>query len=245
VPLYAAQLLVRDVSWRQVYSFALVLTVVMALFFLFVRYPRAAGAGTGGLNLAAVRAAGFTPRMLWYYLLIIVYVGAELGIAAWIVEFMQQVKGMPVGRSSLTLSFFFAAVMVGRLAGSFVVDRVGHLRIMLMAGVGSVIFLTIGIYGPPTLAFFVPLTGFFFSIVFPTATAAVSEEHPVNTGAILGILFAAGGLGGALGPWLMGVGNDLVGVQNGFALCILYCVVMIVALIALLRNGANGHALAE
>jgi FHS family glucose/mannose:H+ symporter-like MFS transporter len=134
---------------------------------------------------------------------------------------------------------------VGRLAGSFVVDRVGHLRIMLMAGVGSVIFLTIGIYGPPTLAFVVPLTGFFFSIVFPTATAAVSEEHPVNTGAILGILFAAGGLGGALGPWLMGVGNDLVGVQNGFALCILYCVVMIVALIALLRNGANGHALAE
>ncbi|MCB0157521.1 MAG: MFS transporter [Caldilineaceae bacterium] len=239
VPLYAAQLLLRDFSWRQVYSFALVLTVALALFFLFVRYPRAAGAGTGGLNLTAVRAAGFTPRMLWYYLLIVVYVGAELGIAAWIVEFMQQVKGMAVGPSSLYLSLFFAAIMVGRLVGSVLVDRVGHLRIMLLAAVGSVLFLAVGIYGPPVLAVFVPLTGIFFSIVFPTTTAAVSEEHPVNTGAILGILFAAGGLGGALGPWLIGVANDLVGVQNGFALSILYCVIMAVALLALRRDGES------
>ena len=56
--------------------------------------------------------------MTWCYLLVTTYVAAEIGIAAWIVEFLQQVKGFDIGTSSLYLSLFFAAVMVGRFVGS-------------------------------------------------------------------------------------------------------------------------------
>jgi FHS family glucose/mannose:H+ symporter-like MFS transporter len=231
-PLVAAQLLLNDFSWRQVYQVTLGLTAAIALFFLFVRYPRQQQTG-GGVSFAAMRSTGFSKSMLLYYLLITTYVAAELGIAAWIVEFLQQVKGMSLGRSSLYLSLFFGFIMLGRLLGSFIVERMGYLSILILVTISSIVTLTLGIFGPPSLAIFIPVTGFFFSIVFPTATAAVSEQHRINTGAILGLLFAFGGLGGALGPWLMGVANDLVGVALGFALTIVYCLVTLLAMLAL------------
>ena len=234
VPLYAAQLLSASFSWRQVYQFAIVLAIGLALFFLLVKYPRAPRSGEA-LNLRTLFSAGFTWHMTWYYLFVAVYVAAEIGVAAWIVEYLQQVKGFDIGTSSLYLSLFFAAIMVGRLGGSFIVERVGYLSIMLVATVIATISLSIGIFGPPWLTFFIPLTGFFFSIMFPTATASVSSLQLANMGAILGVLFTFGGLGGALGPWLIGTAADLVGIELAFALTIVFCVVMLGALLMLRR----------
>lgn len=239
VPLVAAYLLARNMSWQQIYQLTLVLTVLLTLYFLFVRYPRPGNGESHGFDLALLRSKGFTRRMNLYYLLIAVYVAAEIGIASWIVEFLQVEKGMAQTQSALYLSLFFLFIMLGRLGGSFVVERVGYLRIILAASLFSIVFLAIGIYGHDSLAIFIPLTGFFFSIVFPTATASVSHQHAQNTGAILGLLFAFGGLGGAFGPWLMGVASDMVGIQQGFALSILYCVVMAVAALILRRMGGT------
>ena len=79
VPVVASQLLLSDFSWRQIYQMALVLTVMLALFFLVVRYPRRQSSGEGGLGFGALRKVGFTRSMMLYYLLIAVYVAAELG----------------------------------------------------------------------------------------------------------------------------------------------------------------------
>jgi len=240
VPLYAAQLLSTDFSWRQVYQFSIFLTVVLASFFAVVKYPRAASSREG-MNLRTLFTAGFTRRMTWYYLFVAVYVAAEIGVASWIVQYLQQVKGYSVGVSSLYLSLFFAAIMVGRLAGSFFVERIGYLTLMLTATVASIISLSIGLFGPPTLIFFIPLTGLFFSIMFPTATASVSALQVANMGAILGVLFTFGGLGGALGPWLIGVAADAVGLELAFALTLLFCVLMLGALL-MLRQMARAES---
>ncbi len=236
VPLYAAQLLSASFSWRQVYQFAIILAIGLAIFFLLVRYPRPPRSGNT-LDLRTLVSAGFTRQMTWYYLLVTVYVAAEIGIAAWIVEYLQQAKGFDITGSSFYLSLFFAMIMVGRLAGSVIVERIGYLRIMLIASVASIVCLTIGILGSTVLAFFIPLTGLFFSIMFPTTTAAVSSLQLANRGAILGVLFTFGGLGGALGPWLIGTAADRVGIEAAFALTIGFCVVTLGALLMLRRIG--------
>jgi fucose permease len=234
VPLYAAQLLSASFTWRQIYQSAIFLAVGLVVFFLVVRYPRTHPTG-GSLNLRTLFEAGLTWRMGWYYLLVAVYVAAEIGFAAWVVEFLQQVKGFEIGAASLYLSLFFAAIMIGRLAGSLIVERVGYLVIMVAMTIAAIVSLGIGIFGPPSVAFFLPLTGLFFSIMFPTATAAVSALQVGNMGAILGVFFTFGGLGGALGPWAIGVAADIVGVELAFALNIVFSLVTLVALLALLR----------
>ncbi|MEZ4636363.1 MAG: MFS transporter [Caldilineaceae bacterium] len=234
VPLYAAWLLETGVSWRQVFQWTLPLAGAMFLVFLLLPAPPAKHESSGGFDWSAVRSRGFSGPMIGYYVAIALYVSAELGIGAWLVEFLIQAKGMALTTASLLLSGFFGMLMLGRIVGSFVVERVGYLRSILLAAVGGLICLVIGVFGPPALAIFVPLTGLFFSIIFPTITAAVSALHTKNTGTMLGLLFAAGGLGGALGPWSIGVAGDIVGIELGFALTAVFCAGVIVMLAMLM-----------
>ncbi|MCB0116746.1 MAG: MFS transporter [Caldilineaceae bacterium] len=234
VPLYAAWLLETGVSWRQVFQWTLPLAGAMFLVFLLLPAPPAKHESSGGFDWSAVRSRGFSGPMIGYYVAIALYVSAEFGIGAWLVEFLIQAKGMALTTASLLLSGFFGMLMLGRIVGSFVVERVGYLRSILLAAVGGLICLVIGVFGPPALAIFVPLTGLFFSIIFPTITAAVSALHTKNTGTMLGLLFAAGGLGGALGPWSIGVAGDIVGIELGFALTAVFCAGVIVMLAMLM-----------
>ncbi len=234
VPLFAAFLLSSNFTWRQIYQLSIILAVGLVLFFAFVKYPRAPRSSEA-VSLRMIFTTGFTWRMAWYYLFVAVYVAAEIGFAAWIVEFLQRVKGYDINVSSLYLSLFFAAIMIGRLAGSFVVERIGYLRLMLIGTFAAIVSLSLGLFGPPVLTFCLPLTGLFFSIMFPTATASVSALPIANMSAILGVLFTFGGLGGALGPWLIGLAADVVGLELAFALNIVFCVIMLVALLALQR----------
>jgi fucose permease len=76
----------------------------------------------------------------------------------------------------------------------------------------------------------------FFSIIFPTATAAVSDLHQENMGTILGLLFTFAGVGGMLGPWIVGVSSDWVGIQMGFGMILIFCIGMSITFGLLIRK---------
>jgi len=233
VPLYAGWLLNAGVSWRQVFQYSLPMAVLLTLAFLLTPAPsKRAPKSTQqpAFDWQAVGKLGFTRQMLWFYAAIAFYVSAELGIGAWIVEFLQRSKGFSLTGATGFLSLFFGMIMLGRVVGSFVVERLGYVRSVLGAAAGGLICVLIGIFGPPPLAVFIPICGLFFSIIFPTITAVVSDVNPQKTNTILGLLFAAGGVGGALGPWAIGVASNGLGIQIGFALVAVYCLLVIGAM---------------
>ena len=240
-PIYVAQLLQIDFTWRQIFRLSIILAGLLAVCFIVLPYRRS----TSNLQsektqptpgLTRLLRTGFAWPMPLYYLLIVFYVSAELGIASWLVEFLQQAKSFTVGSSAFYLSLFFGCIMVGRLIGSVLVDRIGYLHSMLYATLAAIFCLVIGHWGPNSIAFFIPVAGLFFSIIFPTTTAAVSKLHPENTGTILGLFFTFGGLGGALGPWAMGIASDRAGIEGGFILPIAYCGLIAAALLMLLLD---------
>ncbi|MEZ4664598.1 MAG: MFS transporter [Caldilineaceae bacterium] len=191
---------------------------------------------THSFDWATLRRTGFSPTMILFYIGLACYVATELSIAAWIVEYLIRQKGMAQNMASYYLAGFFAFVMVGRIVGSIFVERIGYLRAVLLAAVGALCCILIGLLSPPALAIFLPMSGLFCSIIFPTITAAVSRLHAQNTGTILGLLFTAGGLGGTLGPAAIGVGSDAWGIQWGFGLNALFCAGAIVAVALLMRT---------
>jgi fucose permease len=209
---------------------------LLALLFLVTAGPPTTPQTQQAFAWATLRRTGFSPTMLWFYLAISLYVATELGLAAWLVEYLIQQKGIDQTTAAYYLSGFFACIMVGRLVGSLLVERIGYLRSVLLAAVGALLCILAGLFAPPALAFCLPLSGLFCSIIFPTMTAAVSRLHPQNTGTILGLLFTAAGVGGALGPATMGVASDFLGIQWGFALTALYCAGSIGAIGVLLRR---------
>lgn len=245
VPLYAAQLLAMAFTWRQIFQISLILAALLTLCFIILPDPRhlnsapsnkVAQSPDAGLGLKRLLKTGFAWPMPLYYLLILFYVSSEIGLAAWLVEFLQQDRGFSISSSNFYLSFFFGCIVIGRLVGSAIVDRIGYLPAMLYAMIGAIICLLLGHLGPQNFVIFIPITGLFFSIIFPTAAAAVSENHPENTGSILGLLFTFGGLGGTIGPWAMGWTSDWIGIAGGFMLPIGYCCIVIVSLAFLIKN---------
>ncbi len=225
-PLYAGFLLAGDFSWRLVYQGALVLVILLLVFLLLASSPRSAEQKNEPVAFGKLARTAFTGNTPWFYALIAIYVATEIGIASWIVEYLQTQKGLDVSLSTQMLSLYFGLMMVGRFIGSFLVERIGYLRIMLMAALAALACVAIGIFGPPGLFFFLPASGFFLSIIFPTITATVSDQHTENQGAILGLLFTFAGVGGMVGPWLVGIASDLLGLQLGFSTSLLFGGVM-------------------
>jgi fucose permease len=235
-PLFAGVILNTGLSWRAVYRFDLILVVLLPLHFLFVRHTYHRSGGKP-YNLRKVGKAAFKGDMVVYYFLMVFYVAAELGTAAWLVTFLQTAKGQTVMKSSVFFSLFYACITSGKLIGGMLVDRVGYLRIMIYASIAAIGCVAMGIFASPILAFFLPLTGFFYSIMYPTITAEVSKLHSENRGTILGILFTFAGLGGMLGPWLIGAVSDWMGITWGFSMLLLFCAGMLLALMILKSRG--------
>jgi fucose permease len=235
-PLYAGALLAANVSWRTVYRWDWLPVALLILYFLVLPYPKTASSASDRIDFKHLGKSAFSPQMILFYISIGLYVSVELGIASWVVEFLQKVRGQSVEQSTQVLSLYFGLMMAGRFVGSFFVERVGYLRSILIAMLAAAGCIALGLFGPPAFAILLPATGFFLSIVFPTITAAASDLHTENVSTILGLLFAFAGVGGMLGPWLVGFASDLLGgIQFGFGVNLIYCGLTVLAVLVLMR----------
>jgi MFS transporter, FHS family, glucose/mannose:H+ symporter len=234
-PYYAGLLLVLGVSWRQVYQYPLAVVLLTLVLGLFVRFPKPIVVQKSSINFRAVGQVIFQPVMGWYFILMILYVSAEIGVASWIVIYLQRVHDLEVAASAAFLSLYFAGLMIGRLVGIMFVDKIGYLRSILIMTLCATACLAVGIFGPGRSYWLLPLTGLFFSIIFPTLTAAVTDRVSGNVGTVMGLLFAFCGIGGALGPWLVGLVSDLAGIRAGFSVNLVSSAVMAVIALVLVR----------
>ncbi len=240
VPLYVAWLINWGATWQNIFLSVVLLSGILTIAFVIVPDGRVPESRVkAGWNLQELLRVGFAGPMGWYYLLISSYVAVELGLAAWLMEYLQQVRGQTVAQSSFYLSGFFVMIMLGRFFGSFFVEKLGYLRVVGLALVGGAICLIAGLLGPSPLLLALPISGGFFSIVFPTVTAVVTGMHKEKVGTVLGILFTFGGIGGALGPWTIGLVSQSLGLKAGLCVTIGFCFVSIVALVILYGKGAK------
>lgn len=248
VPLYAACLLSLSVSWQLIYGSCILLSLPLVVIFSRGSKPPSSealqSADSRSLeNSHAVRKKrvltgnwrkllqeAFTSEMWAYYFLLTTYVASELGLATWLVEFLQHERKQSVTLSSVYLSGFFVLLMLGRLVGAFYVESIGYLKAIAIALFGSCICLAVGVFGDQRMIFLLPFSGLFMSIVFPTIAASVSKLHPENTGAVFGILFSFAGLGGALGPFVIGCLSDIWGLQIGLASTVGFSAAALIAL---------------
>ncbi|MGE5249364.1 MAG: MFS transporter [Bacteroidota bacterium] len=244
-PLIAAWAFARDISWRSVYRWDLLLIAAFVVYFLALRFPRPeTGEAAGGLEFHEIRDFAFRGSLPWFYLCIALYVAVEIGMASWLVTFLQNARRLSIPASNQALSLFFAMIMAGRFLGGFLVHRVGYLRSILLAASGAIVCISLGLFGGERVSIMLPLTGFFLSIIFPTLTAAVSDLHSAHTNTILGLLFTCAGLGGLAGPWLVAWGSDLFGLNAGFAINLLLAVLMLFTVLILIRGRVHEPAAA-
>lgn len=158
-------------------------------------------------RMRAARSVYRSPLLWALSLMILLYVGAEVGVSGWTAVYVQRTTGMEVAEAALVASGFWLALTAGRMLGALAGTRMTAQVLLLIcaggaAGAGLLLAMSVGNIVLTIGA--VLLLGLFFGPIFPTGFAITTASFPQAPGAAGSVFMAVGSLGGALIPWVQG-----------------------------------------
>jgi FHS family L-fucose permease-like MFS transporter len=203
---------------------------LMALAVMIALYKLPSIAGEEHVTSDELKAAGSLwkkKHLLLGVIGIFVYVGAEVSIGSFLVNYFSQpdTGAMTEKVASHYLSFYWTCAMIGRFIGSAILQKVDTGRLLgLFALAAGVLVLASMLSFGQVAVWTIILVGLFNSIMFPSIfTLGIAKLGPL-TGEGSGLLIAAI-VGGALIPLAQGSLADKVGIHHAFflpVLCYLY-----------------------
>lgn len=167
------------------------------------------------------------PNLLFGALGIFAYVGAEVSIGSFLVNYfgLADIAGMSAKQAAGYVSFYWGGAMVGRFLGAAVLRRIKAGKVLAVCAiVAAALVLASMTTGGQAAMWSILAVGLFNSIMFPTIfTLGVAELGPL-TGSGSGLLNMAI-VGGAVLPLIQGAIADHFGLHHAFVLpviCYLY-----------------------
>jgi FHS family L-fucose permease-like MFS transporter len=167
------------------------------------------------------------PNLIFGAIGIFVYVGAEVSIGSFLVNYFSQpeIGGLTEKVAASFVAFYWGGAMVGRFIGAGLLQKMKTGQLLGICAVCAAGLVTISMLSTGHFAMYsIILVGFFNSIMFPSIfTLGVAELGPL-TGDGSGIMIMAI-VGGALIPLAQGAIADEIGIHHAFFLpviCYLY-----------------------
>ena len=167
------------------------------------------------------------PNLIFGAIGIFVYVGAEVSIGSFLVNYFSQpeIGGLTEKAAANLVAFYWGGAMVGRFIGSGLLQKVKTGRLLGVCAICAAGLVATSMLTAGHLAMYsIILVGFFNSIMFPSIfTLGVAELGPL-TGDGSGLLIMAI-VGGAIIPLAQGAIADKIGIHHAFFLpviCYLY-----------------------
>jgi MFS transporter, FHS family, L-fucose permease len=167
------------------------------------------------------------PNLIFGAISIFVYVGAEVSIGSFLVNYFSQpdIGAMTEKAAASFVAFYWGGAMVGRFIGSGLLQKMRTGRLLGICSVCAAALVAISMLSTGHFAMYsIILVGFFNSIMFPSIfTLGVAELGPL-TGDGSGVMIMAI-VGGALIPVAQGAIADRIGIHHAFFLpviCYLY-----------------------
>ncbi|WP_228779181.1 sugar MFS transporter [Methylobacter sp. BlB1] len=158
---------------------------------------------------------------------IFVYVGAEVSIGSFLVNYLAQpnISGLAEHEAAKYVSLYWGGAMVGRFAGAIAMRNIQPGKVLAFNALAASTLVVASMVGAGPLAMWSILAvGLCNSIMFPTLFSLAVNGLGKHTGQGSGILCAAI-VGGAIIPVVQGLFADRVGIQQAFfipVLCYLY-----------------------
>jgi MFS transporter, FHS family, L-fucose permease len=167
------------------------------------------------------------PNLIFGAIAIFVYVGAEVSIGSFLVNYFSQpnIGGFTEKVAASYVAFYWGGAMVGRFIGSALLQKMktGHLLGICAVCAAALVAISMLTFGHVAM-YSIILVGLFNSIMFPSIfTLGVAELGPL-TGDGSGVMIMAI-VGGAIIPLAQGAIADRLGIHHAFFLpvmCYLY-----------------------
>ncbi|MDA3940309.1 MAG: MFS transporter [Spirochaetia bacterium] len=231
-PWMAGILLEKNLPWQTAYKGSFLPILLFPLIFLFLRFTSPKSQKNNINNLKSANKL-INTNLILLALLIMLYVAGEIGISSWIVDYLYKVKNFSLKSASIMLTLFWAFMMLGRLIASLIVDRIGYIKSLIITVCLALISFGVGVLPGKYSSYLLPLTGLFFAMIFPTAIAVAAKIFPKNKARALSFLFFFAGLGGLIGPWIVGYAANWFGIAIGFPMLMIFIIGSLVILLIL------------
>jgi len=160
---------------------------------------------------------------------IFVYVGAEVSIGSFLVNFLGEanIAGLAEAEAGQYVSFYWGGAMIGRFIGAAIMQKVDAGKVLGVAALAASALVVATMLSSGSLAMWLILSvGLFNSVMFPSIFSLGLNGLGKHTGQASGILCMAI-VGGAIIPLGQGMLADSIGIQMGFFLpviCYMYIV---------------------
>ncbi len=208
------------------YLFLTAMLLLLAAIFAFLKLPH--------VDSAEVIEEEEIEGSAWQYnhlvlgaLGIFVYVGAEVSIGSFLVNFLGEadIAGLVESEAAKYLTYYWGGAMVGRFIGAAVMQKLDAGKVLAFNAFAAVILIATAIISSGSIAMWaLLLVGLCNSIMFPTVFSLALNGLGKHTSQGAGILCLAI-VGGAIIPLLQGLLADTLTVQLAFVLplvCYLY-----------------------
>ena len=195
------------------------LFLTVAAFIFFSKLPEVREEDDCEARDAATGLGGLWPykHLLKGVLAQFFYVGAQVGVASFIIRFAQySIPGLPEKQAANYLKLHLLGFMLGRFVGSAIMRRIAASRLLSVFGMSALICLMVVLRGTGLAPMWaLVLLGFFHSIMFPTIFA-LSLKHLGPYTKLGSSLLVMSIIGGAFFPLLMGYISDRSNIRYAF-----------------------------
>jgi MFS family permease len=213
-PLIVGAFVGAGIGWRPGYLIAGAVLAISVPIFARLRYPRPRAPALPVRQVVAVMSAP-VPALLG--LVIALYFGSQLGVSAFWAVHLEQTHALERSLAASSVGVFWAGLLVGRLLGAWLSDRLELVRIATGSISAAAALVLLGALAPTVwLALAAAaLAGLAIGPLFPAVLAMGVRHRRGAGGAVVGAMLAIGGVGVlAISP-LIGFVVDAFGVRSG------------------------------
>lgn len=146
------------------------------------------------------------PILIAGCLFFFIYVGVEMSFANYLPTILHKTTEVNEAAAAIGISVFWGAMVLGRLGVGFIVNKIGHGKLLLISTAGTTLCFTLLSFSSYAgLSYLViVLTGFAMAGIFSIGLIIINEAFPGLEERTTSFLVAVAGLGGAFIPRMTG-----------------------------------------
>lgn len=218
-PVAAGTVIARGLPWSLTYRLIGLLFVALLAALAFVRIHGLAG--TPESRSHHRRALAKEPAYWLGFVVLMLYVGAEMGLSNWMGAFFVSVLGAEASVGAFAVSVFWGGLLAGRFGVPWLYHGPRQERVLLLSCVllvgAAALLASSGFSGGRAMAFGASaLAGLGCACVYPVAVSLVGEAFPEAGGEAMGFASAGGGLGALVFPMATGLVARTWGLKVGY-----------------------------
>lgn len=172
----------------------------------------------------SVRSEIFSSDFIVMVIMMGCYFIAEHGVLNWLVMYIT--NGLNLTSANTYTSIFFGLITIGRLVLGAFVDKIGVLKSLRYFSIIAAVMFFIGVIGGKKTLILLSLSGFMFSIIYPTLVMLISRIWDINIATSMsGIIISIASLADIAFNALFGNIADIIGYKNAFIIMPIFMII--------------------